>query len=280
MLGWSQNRRGEAYTKQAADMNETDQADHIAELDALALADFEASVASDPAKWKSVHNRGVSYALIGKYGEAVADFSRVIELNPRFANAWFNRGEIRYEQEKYDEAIGDYTQAIGLDPDDAGAYTARGHAYFQMRRFRDAVNDYNRAVSFDRNNAEPYANRGDAYHSLRNWSQAASDYRRAIQLDDQLGRAYQSAAWLMATCPDARYRTTDLAVRAAERAVSLDGAQDYRNLDTLAAAYANAGRFDDAKAKLEKALEITPDGQLESLKARLALFEDGEPYRQ
>ncbi|MCO6455794.1 MAG: tetratricopeptide repeat protein [Pirellulaceae bacterium] len=280
LLAFVQNRRGELYANQATDLQEQGGAQRAAELDALALADFEASVANDPSRWKSVHNRGVSYAVQGEYEKAVRDFSRAVELKPDYPNAWFNRGEIRYELGQFEEAARDYTRAIQLNPQDEGSYTSRGHCYFQLGRYNPALADYNRAVQLAPESAVARVNRGDAYRSLSSWQQAAADYRQAIQLDGRSSRAYQSAAWLMATCPDARYRNPELAVQAAERAVQLEGRDDHRLLDTLAAAYANANRFDEAVASLEKALPLAPEGESEMLERRLKLYQARQPYRQ
>ena len=95
-------------------------------------------------------------------------------------------------------------------------------------------------MELDPRNPERITNRGDAYRSLGQWEQAANDFRQAVNLDNHFGRAFQSVAWLMATCPDEQYRHPDLAVRAAQKAIELDGDEDYIYLDTLAAAFANS----------------------------------------
>lgn len=279
LQAWAHNRRGEAYVEQAGQRTEAGSSSEAAKLDALALEDFEAAAGLDPDNWKALHNRGVSNALAQKLDEAVADFSRVIELKRDYVNAWFNRAEIYYELNQNDKAIADYNEVIRLAPEDFGAYTSRGHAHFEMRNFQQAFADYNRAVELQPNSAEARANRGDAYSSVGEWEQAAADYRRAIRLDDENARAYQSAAWLMATCPDENYRDAQLALQAAERAVSLAGDDDYKYLDTLAAAQANAQQFDEAQKTLAQAIEKAPDTQAEPLRQRLALYKNSQPYR-
>ena len=280
LAGWSYNRRGESKAEQATVLARQGKVDEASKWDAQALADFETAVKLDPTRWKSVHNRGVSLALVGEYEQALRDFSKTIELQPGYSNAWFNRAEIRYELERYDDAIADYTEALRLEPEDAGLHISRGHAYFQSRRFQSALQDYDQAVQLDPENAVAVANRADAYRSLGMWQESAADYRRAIQLDEKLGRAYQSAAWLMATCPDERFRNAKLALEPAQRAIQLDGEKDFRYLDTLAVAYANAGEFEQAKAAVSKALAICPAEHEPALAKRLDLFDAEKPYRQ
>ena len=83
----------------------------------------------------------------------------------------------------------------------------------------------------------------------------------------------------MATCPDARFRDAARAVRAAERSIELDGGEDYLYLDTLAAAFASAGRFDEAKSTLATALAMAPEPKRPPMVKRLELYQQGNPYR-
>jgi len=60
---------------------------------------------------------------------------------------------------------------------------------------------------------------------------------------------------------------------------ALDGNGDYAYLDTLAAALASAGEFEDAKETQEKAIQIAPDAKGSELRARLNLYKSGQPFR-
>jgi tetratricopeptide (TPR) repeat protein len=280
LLAWTLNRRGEAYTRQAAAKAEKNDQEAAEELDRLALRDYEKSIELDPQRWKSLHNRGVCLALKGQFTDALRDFSRVIELQNDYADAWFNRGEIHYELGHFDKAVADYDKAIELAPDAASMYTARGHANFQLRRFEEALADYSQVVKLAPKNAEAYADRGDAYRSLGRWEEAATDFRQAVRLDNKLPHALQSAAWFVATCPDDRFRNAKLAVQAAQRAVELRGEADYIYLDTLAAAYAENGDFERAQETLRRAIELAPQDNVKPLEHRLNLYQAQKPYRQ
>ena len=84
----------------------------------------------------------------------------------------------------------------------------------------------------------------------------------------------------MATCPDARFRETDKAISAAQKAIDLDGDKDYRYLDTLAAAQANAGQFEAAKKSANLALGAAPPKESSKIRQRLDLYEGGRAYRE
>jgi tetratricopeptide (TPR) repeat protein len=280
LASWAYNRLGETFVDQAATALESGDKTRAAEFDTKALANFEKAVANDETRWKAIHNRGVSYALAGKYEKAIADFTSVVELRPDYPNGWFNRAEIRYELGHFEQAITDYTKTLELTPSDFGSHTSRGHAYFQLRKFTEALADYTAAIKLDETNAEAYANRGDAYQKLEQWKEAASDFRRAVEIDPTLPRAYASAAWLMATCPDEQFRNADLGLQAARRAVELSSEDSFELLDTLAAAEANANRFEEAVATVTKAIELAPATAASPLAERLALYNGKLPFRQ
>jgi tetratricopeptide (TPR) repeat protein len=266
LQAWALNRRGEQYSD-AGD-------------EKMAMKDFEAAIASDSKQWKALQNRGVSRATAGNMKDAFEDFSAVIRINPSYANAWYNRGELKYDQADYSGAVRDYTQAIQLTPSDAAFFNSRGHANYRMGQFREALADYNRAVQLDPKDAGALVNRGDAYRDQNVFGAAAADYKDAIKIDPKLGRAFLSTAWLMATCPDSRYRDAEKAVAAAQKAIELDGDGDFNYLDTLAAAQANAGRFDEAKTTIQKAMAIAPKDMLSKLRQRSELYDSGRAYRE
>ena len=91
-------------------------------------------------------------------------------------------------------------------------------------------------------------------------------------------------AWALATSVDAELRNGREAVTLAKRAVELTGGQGHNELDTLAAAYARAGRFDDAVATAERALEIARRGEQDELAsqiaARLELYGNRQAYHE
>ena len=244
LMSWLYNRRGEVRASGGDDKQ--------------ALADFEAAIEANPNSWHAIHNRGVSYAMQGRVPDALAAFDRTIELNRGYANAYFNRAELLYQQRNYEAAIRDYTAAIKLSPEDAGMYNSRGHALYRVERFGEALGDYGEALRLDPKNAAVLINRGDVFTDLGRYSEAARDYQTAIAINPQQARGFKAAAWLMATCPDEHYRNEKLAIEAAKRAIELDGGGDYRDLETLAAAQASSGLFEEAKKTQEQAIAKAP----------------------
>lgn len=265
LLAFAHNRRGEFFA--AGDENEA------------ALAEFDTALEYDPKRWKAVHNRGVCHAVEGRYEEALADFAETLRLKPNYANAYFNRAELHAEQGDLEQALADYNQAVRFAPQDSEAYNSRGHIYFKLGKTDKAIRDFTKALEQSPDNAAAFTNRGDAYIELGRYGEAASDFKNALRIDPQHGRAYLSAAWLMSTCPDERYRHPQFALTAAKKALQLEG-EDHRTLDALAAALANAGDFEQAARIEAKAVESAPAEMNDVYAARLARYEQNEPYRE
>ncbi len=278
LAAWLLNRRGEALADQAQRVAQRGDLANSQQLSGLADDDFTLS-AQLSDNWRAWHNRGLVRATLGQYEAALDDFTRALQLEPTRSDTRFNRAELRLQLGRYQEALADYSQIVQSDPADLAARRGRAHARFYLEQFDQALADFNQIVQDNPQDAAAYADRADLYAYLGNWAEAAADYRTAVRLDPSLGRAYQSAAWLMATCPDGTYRDAALGVRAARRAIELDGADDYRYLDTLAAALASAGDYAAAVDAIDRAIALAPGDLVAQLEQRRASYQAGNPYR-
>jgi len=267
LAAWAYNARGE----QRLDAGDLDKA----------LEDFNAAVKYDGKQAKYVHNRAFCYATKGDLENAIADFTTVLELDPEYTKARFNRGEAYFLMNDLEKAKQDYTAAIRLDARNADAYNARGFVYYLQGDYRSAFNDYNQALRINNRHTGALTNRGDAYADTGQYDQALRDYNAALAVDPEYHRAYASAGWLRATCPDSRIRRTDLSLRSARRAIELGG-ESPRYLSILAAALARSGNYQEAVETQKKAISLADDSvsekELERYKQQLAQYEAGKPY--
>ncbi|MGY8769779.1 MAG: tetratricopeptide repeat protein [Pirellulales bacterium] len=277
LSAWAYNKRGEMLSVEASKLKD-DQTRLAAEK--KSLLDFENAVRLNPKSWKSVHNRGVSHAVIGDSQKAMADFNTTIQLRPQFANAWFNRAELKYQSGQHVEAIFDYNQAIKLNPKDAAAYNGRGHSRYLAEQYKAALSDYSQAVQLAPTQMEGYANRADALSDLGYWETSIRDYRQALKLNANADRVKQGLAWVLATCPEVRFRNSQQAVQYAQEALADPTGKDYRYYDTLAAAQAAAGKFAEAKKSIIKAVQLAPKADQKLLEHRKVLYEADQPYRE
>jgi tetratricopeptide (TPR) repeat protein len=84
---------------------------------------------------------------------------------------------------------------------------------------------------------------------------------------------------MLATCPDKKIRNSKAALEAARRAMELDPSGDHRYLDTLAAAQASAGQYDEAQKTIRRALKAAPAEAAALYRGRLALYAGGQSLR-
>jgi hypothetical protein len=120
--------------------------------------------------------------------------------------------------------------------------------------------------------------------TMQQFSNAISHYQRVLELDTNSVPALNNLAWLRATAPDPSLRNGPEAVRLAERVCQQTQYKDAFLIGTLAAAYAEAGRFDDAVVTAQKACAVAlAQGQTEiaaSNEQLLELYKSGRAFHQ
>ena len=182
---------------------------HVAEVDAEpgAQASNAGNIASlsdviqrHPTDAAAYNTRGVVYAKLGKYSNAIEDFSHTIELDPHFSGAYTNRA-LAYRQTKKDDlAMQDFNQAITVNPNDAAAYLGRGNLERAHGDYASAMNDLNQAIRLNPEGAQAYHARGLIYQRQGDNVQAITDFNNAIDRDPFAGEPYQARGQsLMAT---------------------------------------------------------------------------------
>jgi Tfp pilus assembly protein PilF len=209
------------------------------------------TLAKNPECWMAQGNLG---ALLlhkeGCVGEAVEHFRKAIQINPNLADACFCLGT-----------------ALGL-----------------QKRFDEAFESYNRSIQIDPNNAEAYYWSGIALDQLGRTKEAVTQYREALKLNPELAGAMNNLAWALAASSDDELRNGAEAVRLGEHACELTHYSDPLFLGTLAAAYAECGRFSDAITTAEKAESLAGTAGLKDLAEKnrqlLELYRAGKPYRE
>jgi tetratricopeptide (TPR) repeat protein len=245
-----------------------------------AIADFNECIRLDPTVAVYFNSRGLAWSAKQDYDRAIQDYDAALRLDPKYAGAYISRGNAWYDKQDYDRAIQDYDAALRLDPKYAAAYNNRGGAWSEKGDLDKAMEDYNQALRLDPKDAFAYYNRGRAWSAKGDLDKVIEDYNQALRLDPKYAAAYNNRAWLRATCPDAAHRDGKQAVEDATKACESTGWKDPNKIDTLAAAYAEAGDYERAAAEQAKALEMVPENAKKDLRERLDLYRAGKPYRE
>lgn len=190
---------------------------------------------------------GVGYERAGDLEAAARYYGRALELHPT-ASLWGALGSVEERLENWSSAIAAYESALDLDG--SRAEFLHGALASIARR------------------------RGECESAIHH-------YREALRVRPKSRRRSNDLAWALATCPDPALRKPDESVRLAE-GVRDSGEPDPNVLDTLAAAYAAAGRFDEAVHTASQAVELADARGKADLSrdigAKLALYRDRRPF--
>jgi tetratricopeptide (TPR) repeat protein/serine/threonine protein kinase len=241
------NARGGLY---CASLNQPDQA----------VRDFSEAIKLSPNDTGTWLNRGVAYGRLGQHDNAVADFSEVIKRAPQVADAWRRRG-IAYCDHlgQAEKAVADFSKVLELVRPNANDLRNRGNAYRRLGQYKKAVADYSAAIDLDRKFVAAWISRSTAYSYLGQYDRAAADAGKAIELAPRDAGAHNNLAWLLATCPDAKFRNPERAVQLASKAVQLAPKEAYI-WGTVGTAHYRAGNGKEAIAALDRARSMTAGG--------------------
>lgn len=251
------------------------------ELD-KAIEHYQRSLAIDPDSALVNKYLGATFQLSGDLAQALRHYERGLELQPDDGETHYNLGTLRQEQGQFDEAVKHYHDAIGKQPDLAEAHHNLGRISALKNEFGEAIRFYRRALAINSNFALVHEQLAELLLRSGQFEQAIWHYERCLELTPDSTVALNSLAWVLATGPDARLVRPDEALRLAKRAAALTANASV--LDTLAAAYAASGQFDQAVSAGRQALALAVKVQAmefaELVRDRIRLYQQKRPYRQ
>jgi tetratricopeptide (TPR) repeat protein len=245
---------------------------------------FRKALEIQPSHIKANNNLGVALMRSGRPDEAIAYCQKAIDLNPDYAEAHYNLGAVFGVRGRLDEAVEQYRKAIQIKPNYADAHGNLANVLATQGRLEEAIPEYRRTLELVPDSAQAHFRFGQALQAQWDFKAAITEYQRAMELNPQHLPAHLSLAWVLATSPGAALRDGNRAVELARKAERLGGGESPQILDTLAAAYAEAGRYPEAVETAKRALNLTATQNnqplAEAIQARLKLYEAGSPYHE
>jgi len=247
-----------------------------------ALQDYNQAIEMNPENAGAYVNRALALARKGELDCAMNDYAKAITLNPQQWQAYFDRAAELRDQGKLCEAVDDLERVMKLNPGFVGAYMNRANIYVGQGELDKAIADYDAALLRDPKLADAYFSRANIFLQKRDYRHALVDFQNAVQMKTKRPeRTLNSLAWLRATCPEAKIRNGKEAVELALKACELSQWKDWGIIDTLAAAYAEQGDFEQAIKYQKQVLEIgRSSNDYDKIKNHLALYEQHTPYRE
>lgn len=201
---------------------------------------------------------GVLYAThlqIGYWKDRVTLYQHALEVTERNQLAHSNLGAALYEL---------------------------GMAQQSRPQVLEAADHFRRAIEINPRLAQAHNGLGMVHAALGEFDEAAEEYAAAHRAQPAEPKVANNLAWALATHPDPQKRQPDRAISLAQEACRVKSYQDPLLVDTLAAAYASAGRFDEASATAQQAIDLArrqgAEPLAQSIAQRRALYQQGRPY--
>ena len=174
-------------------------------------------------------------------------------------------------------------QMLPVSSDKTPLYLHLGALYSEIGMPDEALRYLTEALNKDPDKADVHYDMALFLSKQGRTADAVKHYSEALDLSPYYSDASNNLAWILATNEDPKVRNGLKAVRLAEMACKVNGNHDPILLDTLAAAYAEAGRFKEARQTARQAFKLSLETGYESLakdiKHRLELYQSNRPYR-
>jgi tetratricopeptide (TPR) repeat protein len=283
-----------------------------------AIAHYRLVLQSRPDHFETLNNLANTLVAQGRLEEAIPIYERVLKLRPGSEAVQQNLDFARARQRQLDEFVVRCQRMQAIDPQDAAAHVEQARKYlgeghfeeaatlcrhalrikpgdftaqrslglilFQQGVLEEAVTHLERAADAQPDDVEVRVGLASALGQRGQPLAAAEHYRAVLRLRPELIAVANNLAWLLATHEGATPAHAAEAIQIAERACQQTSRQQPGLLDTLAAAYAAAGRFSEAVEAARQAIALAASaGQThlaDEIRGRLKLYESGQFYRE
>jgi tetratricopeptide (TPR) repeat protein len=248
-----------------------------------AVERFRAALSLKPDYTDARINLANALGRAGNSREAEAEFQRVLAAQPDLVTALCAYGAVLVREQRWDEALAQYSKAARAAPDNHQAALQVGIIQAAQGKWDSAIATLTKVLEAlpTEPNARYYL--ASSLNSAHRYREAAAEYRLALKFAPEFPEALNNLAWLLATNPDPQVRNGKEAVELAERACRVTGSNQPVFIGTLAAAYAEVGRFNEAIATAATAKALAVAAGEKDVAARneelLELYRAGKPCR-
>lgn len=203
----------------------------------------------DVWRWNEL---GHHLSRAGRPTDAADAFRRALAIDPDYAYARRNLAAALVAMRDAAGAEAELRALLASDDEDAVAHTHLGNVLLATGRIDEGRRHLERAVALDPNVPATRDRLGRVYEGTGDFVSARTQFREAFRQDPTNLTAIYASAWIAILHPD-RF-SPDEALADARALVDASEASEPVALETLAAALAVDGRFDDAVSRAEEAI--------------------------
>lgn len=249
-----------------------------------AIDAFQNALKLDPSMGDAHQNLALALDRSGRQQESLIHFRDAARLEPENASIQNIYAVMLGEAGRTDEAMQEFQMALRLAPGSAATHANLANLLAKQHARDEAIAQYSEALRLDPAFVEAHYYIASLLLEEGRTVDAAAHCIAALQIKPDYVPAMEGLAWIYATAGGkAASQHAVQAVRLAEQACRISGCKQSGEVDTLAAAYANAGRFEEAVKTAEEAFSIAKaageDDFADSIQARIDLYKKGSPFR-
>lgn len=234
-----------------------------------AIRYYKTALAQAPNLSMANGNLGAIYQKQGELDKALPLLEKAVRHDPRFTAARYCLGLVLTKKREFQRAAIAYQQVIAQQSDHVGAYYNLAQALFRLKRPEEGkqameiyrrlnaiaqeIEDRERAILIEPNNPLKHYRLGLVYAKYGKIDEAISAFQEALNIDTKAHYALNALARLYIL------RGVELqdAIAHAEKAVHLTQSPQY--MQTLALAYFQAGKRENALKAIQIAIEMDPE---------------------
>jgi protein O-mannosyl-transferase len=192
-------------------------------------------------------------------------WNRILAVTSNNYVAHNNLGVLLERRGQVDDAMVHYLQTLRIQSVTgqarhnlglARAHTNLASALLRKGNIDEAIVHCNTALRLRPNFAEAHTALGNAFLQERAMAEAVMHYEKSLAITPEAPLVLNNLALIFATCSDARFRNGYRAIQLAKQADELSGRTNPSIVRTLAAAYAETGRFKEATDMAKRAMKL------------------------
>jgi tetratricopeptide (TPR) repeat protein len=248
-----------------------------------AIEQFRETVRLSPKDAIGHYNLGYSLFAAGDIVGALEEYRLATKFNPKLVAGWHNLGAVFAHQGRVEDAIACYLKAVESEPGDLAAHQGLGELLLAQGKNDKAAKEFSAILQKEPDDSLAHYDLALALTGLGKSREAVEHYLRGLKSFEDIPVGLNNLAWILATYPDPQFRNGSQAVTLAENACKLTDYKQPIFVGTLAAAYAEVGRFADALATAEKARALAEAAGSEELVVSnvklMEFYRAGKPFR-
>lgn len=246
-----------------------------------AIEEFRKATNADVDNARALVNLGSALAKAGEIDDAIAEFDNALRIDPMSFMARSNLGILLTAKGRHAEALLHLERAVEIDPQDEETLTTLAEVQLRTGSLGEAERRFAEALRITATSERALVGHGGVRLKQGRFEEALRHLEAARQRLPQSSQLAYTLARLLAAAPDPLLRDGQRALRLAQAAYEATPAPLYAA--TVAMAFAELGRCEDALIWQKKAAVSAQSGKLDDLAAelwkRVSYYERGSPCR-